>query len=145
MKNHPRRPEDALLRVAQRARLLDGAVRAADQVLLLALDPEVRRIVGDVRKYGYEWASRKRARKAFPQRAIEVRHKRNDHIRLRFFPMRFEQANCGTMIQAYHALQDPHQLRASQRPAVAQHQIVKILYADARIFLEDVERVQQLL
>ena len=110
-----------------------------------ALDPEMRRIVGDVRKHRDKWPSRKCAAKTFAQRAIEVRHEGNHHVRLRFFPVRFEHPHRRPMIEPNHDLQHSHQLRAAERPARSQHPVVKILDADARVFLEDIECVEQFL
>ena len=39
-------------------RLRYGAVRPAHQILRLALDPEMRRVIGDVSKDRYEWTLR---------------------------------------------------------------------------------------
>ena len=59
--------------MAQLLSLLDCLFGAADQVFGLALDPEVRRIVGEVGQHGDERRSRQRRVYAFYERAIEVR------------------------------------------------------------------------
>ncbi len=67
--------------VPQLMGLLYGALRAADEVLRLALDPEVRRIIGDVGQDGDQRNLRNRFPHAFADRAIQVGHERDDQIR----------------------------------------------------------------
>ena len=43
-----------LRRMAQRARLLHRFLGAANQILLLSFDPEMRRIIGQIGQDGYE-------------------------------------------------------------------------------------------
>ena len=57
MQNHPRRAKNPSSECPQRTRLRDRAIRSANEILLLALDPEMRRIIGDVRENRYKWAS----------------------------------------------------------------------------------------
>ena len=83
--------------------------------------------------------------KAFVERAIEVRDKRNQHVRIGRPPVRFEHPDRGPVIEEDCELQHLHQLRATESPAGAQHGIVEVLYAYTRIFLEYVERIEQFL
>src|SRR3984893_14586179 len=145
MQNHPGGAEDAVARLTERACLGHGPIRTADEELRLPLDPEVRRVIGNVGEYRNEWACRKRTGKTLPERAIEVRDKRDKHVRLGLPPVRFEQPDCRAMIEQDGELQHLHQLRAPQGPARAQHRIVEILYANARISLYNVERIEEFL
>ena len=54
---------------------------AADQILRLALDPEVRRIIRDVGKNRDQGRSRQRGVQALAQRAIEIGDQRDHQIR----------------------------------------------------------------
>ena len=74
-----------------------------------------------------------------------MRHERNHHVRLRFFPVRFEHANRGPVINADRELQYSQELRAAKSPAVAQHQVVGVLNPDAGVLPQDVNRVEQFL
>lgn len=62
----------------QRSGLLDGVIGAADQILLLALDPKMGRIVGQVREHRYVWRARAHGPQTLAQRAVKVWDKR-DH------------------------------------------------------------------
>src|SRR5271170_517965 len=105
----------------------------------------MRRVVSNICQYRYEWASWKHAAKTFAHRAIEMRHKRNEHVWFGFSPMRFEQSNRRAVIHANRELQHPQKLRTSERPALAQHGVIDILNADPGVFFDDIEGIHQLL
>ena len=86
-----------------------------------------------------------KTRKSSRQRAVEMRDEGDHHVRLRFLPMRFQQAHRRPMIQANHSLQHPHELRAAQCPAGAEHPVVGVLNPNPGVFLQDVELVEQFL
>jgi len=81
IQNHARGAKNVSIVVPQLMGLLYGALRAADEVLRLALDPEVRRIIGDVGQDGDQRNLRNRFPHAFADRAIQVGHERDDQIR----------------------------------------------------------------
>ena len=87
----------------------------------------------------------KRPLKAFLQCAIEMRHEGNHHVRLRLLPVRLEQPHRRPVIHANDRLQHAHDLRAAQRPAALQHRVVNVLDADAGVFPDNVERIEQFL
>src|ERR1700728_294549 len=145
MQNHSGCAQDAVFGIPDRARLFHGAIRTADQILLLILDPEVRRIVRDVGENRYKRPSRKRLAEALADGAIEMWHEGHDHVRLRLFPMRFHEANRRAVIHPNRKLKHAQELRASKRPASAQHRVVNVLDSDVCVFLSDVERVEQFL
>jgi len=60
IEDHARDLENVGRRKPQRARLVHRAPRSADHVLFLPLDPEVRRVVGDVGQDGHQRRSRPR-------------------------------------------------------------------------------------
>ena len=73
--DHARCSEDAIAGVPQRTRLFDGLAGSANEELVLAtLDPEMRRVVGEIRKYRYVGHFRQRRAEAFVQGAVEIRH-----------------------------------------------------------------------
>ena len=74
-----------------------------------------------------------------------MRHERNHHVGLRFFEVRFEHANGGAMIDADRELQYSHELGAAESPAVSQHQVIGVLDANAGVFPQDVNLVEQFL
>src|SRR5579863_1859766 len=59
--------------------------------------------------------------------------------------MRFEHPDGSPVINANSQLQYSHELRAAERPAVAQHQVIGVLYPDAGVFPQNVNRVEQFL
>ena len=60
--------------------LLDRPLRPADQVLPLPLDPEVRRIVGDIGQNRNEWRVGYRIAHAIPDRAIQIGYQRDHQV-----------------------------------------------------------------
>src|SRR5215469_6209702 len=105
----------------------------------------MRRVICDVRKYGYEGPSGKCLMKTFSQRTIEVRDKGNHHIRTSLFPALFEHLDRGLVVNPNCKLQDLHKLRAAEGVPRAQHGIVEILNADSRVFLENVQFIEHFL
>ena len=49
------------------------------------------------------------------------------------------------MVDLDYKLQNLKELRAAERPAIAQHRVVKVLNPDARKFLEDIEGIENFL
>jgi hypothetical protein len=49
------------------------------------------------------------------------------------------------VVRPHHKLQDAHELRAAQRPAVAQHLVVHVLDANSGQLAEDIQRVEDFL
>src|SRR5580658_191303 len=128
--------------MTQRFRLGHSAIRSANDVLQLALDPEMRWKIGDVCKYGYEWPPGKCQTKAFAQRPVKVRHERHNHVWLRFLPMPLKHANRLAMTEPNRGLQDVHQLLAAKSPAAPKHPVVVILDSNTGIFLENIQFVE---
>src|SRR5579862_2141486 len=146
MKDHSRGAEDATIRVAHRLSLGDRSVRTADEVLLLPrFDPEMRRIVSEVGQYRDEWPAGKDVAEAFVHEAVEVRDEGNQHIGLRLAPVFFQQPHATAVIEFHHKLQNLKELRAAERPAIAQHRVVEILDPDACEFLEDIQGIEDFL
>ena len=49
------------------------------------------------------------------------------------------------MVRPHDQLQDAHQLRAAQRPAIAQHLVVHVLNANSGQLAEDIQRIENFL
>ena len=103
------------------------------------------RIVRQVGQHRDKGPARKRFLVTFPQRAIEVRHERNHHVRRVLLPELFEDPHRGPVVRPHDKLQDAHELRAAQRPAVAQHLVVHVLNANSGQLAEDIQRVEDFL
>src|SRR5450631_383969 len=131
--------------MAQLARLFYRAIRSADEVLLLTLDPEVRGKIGDVGKDRDEWNSGYRFPHALPNRAIQVRHQRDDQVRVALGPQLPEQADLLRVQKPDQELHSAGQLRGAQCPALVENQVVAILKANAEELAEEIELVERLL
>ena len=84
--------------VTDGARLLDGALGSSyDELLLDGLDPEARRIVGQVRNQGHEGPTWVNGLPTFRNLAIEVGNHGDEQVRWVFPPEFFEQPHHGAM------------------------------------------------
>src|SRR5665213_3413526 len=126
-------------------RLMVSAFRAADQVLPLALNPEMRWIVGHVGQDGDERHAGHRAGHGVENCPVEIRNYRNHHRRRAVFPITGEKIDLRRMIGADYSMHQRKQLGGPQRPATPQDQVIDILQADSREFTEDVDFVEKLL
>src|ERR1700685_1734571 len=79
MKDHAGCAKDAIVGIANRAGLGYGAIGAADQILMLTLDPEVRGVVGNVGKDRDKGPAGKDVGIAFAERTVEMGHEGNKH------------------------------------------------------------------
>ena len=132
--------------MSQRPRLLHRPIRSANEVLILAgFDPEMRRKIGHIRKYGYVGNLRQRGAQAFIHGAIKIRHHRNDHVGTGLFPVFCKQANGGPVIQPDDRMHKHQALRRAQRPTLRQHQVVNVFQPNARDFLENIQRIEHFL
>jgi len=118
--------------MAHLERLFHRLSRAADEVLFLQparerLNPEVRRVIGDVGKHRHQRRPRQGLAQALAQRSIEIRNQRNHHVRPAAAPVFFQKAHLAAVKQANDAVHPRRQFGRPQRPALFQHQIVKIL------------------
>src|SRR5579885_489388 len=124
-------------------RLLLRALSPANEKLVLpGLDPEVRRIIGEV---GENRHQRRPAVEALVQRAIEIRNQRDHKIRPLLRPEIPEQPNLTAMIDPNDHMHRGHQLRGAQSPALLQKQVVHILQAEPSDLAENIQRVEHLL
>ena len=73
------------------AGLRDGAIGAANEILLLPLDPEVRRIIGEIGQYRHQRNARQRLAQALAHGAVKIGHQRHHQIRPFFAPELFQQ------------------------------------------------------
>ena len=131
--------------VAGGARLLRRPLRAADEVLVLLFDPEVRRVVGQIRENGHH----RRVRVGLPERvvqsAVEVRNQRYHQVRGGFPPELRDQSHVGLVIRADDAVQDLQHGEGADREPLLQHLVVQIFSPDARQITEEIQRLQHFL
>src|SRR5271169_304655 len=141
--NHSRCLKNMGVVVAKGQRLLDGALGSGNDVLLLQwLNPEARRIVGQVRNECHERPTGVDGFPAFADLAIKVGNDGDEEIRRMVAPEFFEKANHGAVKEPYRKLQNLQEILAAQSPAVLQHDVVLLLDADAGEFAEYVKAVR---
>src|SRR5205807_3338654 len=80
IQDHSRSLKDALVCMAQFARLFDCTPRAADQKLLLPFDPEMRGVICEICQNGHQRPAGAGLAQALAERAVEVRNERRDQI-----------------------------------------------------------------
>ena len=132
-------------RVAQGERLFHGLVRPADEMLILPLHPEVRRVIRDIGEDGHQRRAGQRALQAFTQRAVEIGNQRHHHVRLAFPPELFEHSHLRPVKHADQHVHAGRELPRPERPTLLQHEVVDVFEPQAGDLAEDVERIEQLL
>ena len=125
----------------QRARLVDRLLRTANQILVLAFDPEMRRII---RHIGENRHQRRRGQ-TVAQRPIEIRNQRNHQIAFALLPKFREQSHLAAVVHADEAVHKYRHLGRTEGPAFLQHDVVDILHPDACVFAKNVERIEDFL
>ncbi len=103
------------------------------------------RVIGDVSKDRYEGTLGICASKALAHCTIKVRHEGNHHVGLSFLPVLFEKLYGRAMVSPDYRLQDAHELRAAEGPACAQHLVVEVLNPYIKVFLEDIQLIEEFL
>src|SRR6266478_401055 len=88
---------------------------------------------------------RKRGAQTLVHRPVKVRDQRNDHVRLRIYPMPGEEADGGTVVESNYPVHEPQSLGGAQRPTLRQHLVVNVFETDTSDFTEDIEGVEDLL
>ena len=132
--------------LAHGPRLLNRALRAADDVLLLErLDPETRRKIRKVGNDGDEWPFGIHGRPGFRDLSIEVGNHRNQKICRMLAKEPGQKAHHRPVKQPDSGLEDAQELGGAQCPAVAQENVVLLLDANASELPEDVQLVSQVL
>src|SRR5467141_3411499 len=106
VQDHPRSLEDGLLGMSHSPGLFDGPFGPANEVLLLAFDPEMRGIIRQVREDGNERSPRKRLIEALSKCAVEMGNQRYHHVWVVLKPEALEHLNRRIVIQTYGKLQD---------------------------------------
>src|SRR5208337_1549829 len=138
--------EDVGLPLAHRARLLHGALRAANDILLLErLDPETRREIREIRNDGDEWPIGIHGRPGFSYLLVEVGNDRNQQVRRMLAKVLGEQAHHRPVKEPNSGLENTQELGSAQRPAIAQKDVVLLLDADAGQFAENIQLVGNVL
>ena len=145
MQNHAGNAMDAGRWISGCDGLLDGARGAADDVLILFFNPEMRRVVCEVGENCDERATGKRGVQALAESEIEMRNEGHDHFGRSLAPVFGEHLDRRAMIGGDSELQDSQQLRAAKSPARGEHLVVEVLDANAREFSENIESIEQLL
>ena len=126
-------------------RLGHGPRGATHQMLVLVrLDPEVRRVVGHVGEHGHERHAGQRGADRFAQRPVEVGDQRDHQIGLAAQPMLLQLLQQCVVAEPDHALQQLELLRQPQRPASGQALVVEVLGRHAGDLAEPARWVEHL-
>ena len=125
--------------------LLPSPIRSNNDEFRFALNPEMRRVIRQVRNQGDKRRSDRIATQAFGNGAIEMRNYGEHQVCRMLRPVRPEQFHDRRMVDANRPLQHHQQLRRKTRPAFAQDQIVSVLNAQAGGAANQVERIEQFL
>jgi hypothetical protein len=128
-----------------RQSLLDGFFGAADEILILTLDPKVRWIIRDVGENGDQRYAGQGAPEAFAERSVKIRHQRDHQVRPALTPQLLQHPHLLAVKQANHQVHAGSELRRTEGPAFLEHQIVKVLHAQAGELAENVDRIQEFL
>ena len=133
-------------RVPHRHSLRARAFRAGNDVFTLALNPEVRRIIGQIGDQRDEWPAFLAVFfKALSQFPVEVRNHRQHHVGWMFRPVLPQRLDDRPVIEMDRSLQNAEKLRSKARPAAAQDLVVDILDSYTRRAANQVERIEQFL
>jgi len=145
VQDHARNAVHFAFRVAQGQRLFHGLVRPADEMLILPLHPEVRRVIRKIGEDGHQRRTGQHALQALAQRAVEIGDQRHHHVRPAFPPELFEHPHLRPVKHADHQVHAGRELSRPERPALLQHEVVNVFEPQAGDLAEDVERIEQLL
>jgi len=118
---------------------------AANEILRLLLDPEVRRVIGEIRQHRDHWHTGKRGVEALVESSVEVRNQRNEQARLTLLPEWGQQPDLCVVIQPDNGVHRRQQVRRAERPSLCQNQIINVFETEARCLAKDVERVEHFL
>src|ERR1700683_1824469 len=125
--------------VSKGARLLGGPLGSCNNVLLLnGLNPEARRIIGQVRYQGHKRPARVNGVPALENLAVEMRNDRDEQIRGMFTPVLLEETHHRSVEETDRKLKHTKEILAAEGPAVLQDDVVLLLNADPCQFTEDI-------
>src|SRR5271166_752233 len=115
---------------------------ANKELLLLAFDPEMRRIICQVRENG---CHRRPIFKALIERPVEIRYQRDEQIGTRLSPKLLQQFHLCRMIEADDLVHSPGELRRAERPTFLETKVVDVFQPDRREFSKNVEWIEKFL
>jgi hypothetical protein len=129
--------------MAHFASLFNGSFCPADEVLLLlALDPEVWWIIGQVRENGDHGRA---IFKALIERAIEIRYHRNQQIGPRLSPKLLQQLHLCAMVDTDDLVHSPGELRRAERPTFFETEVINVFQPDRGELPKNVEWIEKFL
>src|SRR5690348_9711781 len=108
-------------------------------MLVLALDPEVRRKVRDVREDRYERGVRLHSVERVLNSAIEVWDERDNQIGPPLLPIARQHTNLAPVEDADRKVHHADHLGRSGGPPAAQHDVVYVLAGDAGVLLDEID------
>src|SRR5207244_8197295 len=142
---HPTRRMDVALGNTQSFRLLNSSLRAANEELLLALDPKMGRIVREIGENRDERNRLAHPPQAFEKSTVEMRNQRDYKVRRIAAPILLDEVDLEVVIGANHGMQYDQQLARLESPVLPEHQVVGILAADAGYFAPHIDWIQHFL
>ena len=126
-----------------------GSVRgSANEILVLVLDPEMGRVIGEIGQRRYHRRRRLPGgavggAQPFEDGAVEVGDHRKHQVRRRGLPMTRQQRNLALMLECNQHLRNAQHRSAAQRKPAFEQSIVEVLETHADTVLDEVNRSQQ--
>jgi hypothetical protein len=125
--------------------LIDGLRGAADDILILLLQPEMRREVGQVCEHRDHGRIGRHIVQAIEDGAVEIRNQRNHQVGPGAPPVLLDHADLPAVKEANQQVHAARELRRAERPTLLEHQVVDVFQAQSGDFAEQVERLEHLL
>lgn len=126
-------------------RLPSRAFGADDYEFRLGLDPETRRVIGQVGQQSDKRCSRSVANEAVGQFTIKVRNHREHQVRRMLGPVRSQEAYHAAVSGADRALEEHKKLGCEPCPALSQDQVVNVFNMEAGGTAHDIQGSEQFL
>src|SRR6266853_3418681 len=122
--------------------LFTSAFRPHDYIFGFLLNPEMWRVIGEVRYKSHERRGGTIAAKALRNRPIKMRDDGQYDIRRFLCPITSQRPDDRRVIRPDRSLQNDQQVRRDACPPLAQDQIVSVLNAQTGGAANQVERIQ---
>jgi hypothetical protein len=145
VQDHAGHGQHAVARKVQGPRLLPRPLGTANQILILVLDPEVRRVVRDVRHDRDERPAGTGVREGFTQSAVVMRDEGNHHVHGMLSPVLLQYLNLAMVRQPDQQVRYHDQLARASGPTAAQQDVIDLLKRDTGGFADEVDGIKQVL
>ena len=145
VQNHTRNLQQAGLGETEGERLLGRPIRTANDVLVLSLDPEVWRVIGNIGEDRDQRRARPGALQRLLESAVVMGNQRHDHVRPVAFPVLLEQAYLLLVQQADQHVHHGNQLCGAEGPVAPEHDVIEFMELYPGGLADDVDRVEQIL